>query len=82
MWILPGCEWNGVKDGTRIDSYFDPFGNLDVRRRALLESAREWYRLGDTRKGDALLTQVAADLSPRKRTQLEGYWQRELARPR
>lgn len=78
----PPLTWNGVKDRTRIDSYFDPFGNLDVRRRALLESAREWYRLGNTRKGDALLTQVAADLSPRKRTQLEGYWRRELSAPR
>lgn len=78
----PPFTWNGVKDRARIDSYFDPFGNLDVRRRALLEAAREWYRLGDTRKGDALLAQVAADLSPRKRTQLEGYWQREFAAPR
>jgi hypothetical protein len=70
--------WNGVKDRARVDSYFDPFGNLDVPRRALLESAREWYRLGKTAKGDALRAKVAEGLSPRQRTQLDAYWQREL----
>jgi len=70
--------WNGVKDRARVDSYFDPFGNLDVRRRVLLESAREWYRLGKTAKGDALRAEVAEGLSPRQRTQLSAYWQREL----
>lgn len=74
----PAFTWNGVKDRTRIDSYFDPFGNLDLRRRALLEAAREWQRLGNRRKSASLLTRVADGLSPRQQLQLRGYWQREF----
>lgn len=74
----PPFTWNGVKDRARVDSYFDPFGNLDVRRRALVESAREWYRLGKSAKGDALLAPVVNGLTTRKRAQVENYWRREL----
>jgi hypothetical protein len=70
--------WNGVQDRRRVDSYFDPFGNLDVRQRAWLESARESYRLGDVAAGDRLLACVGDGLSPRKMAQLQAYWQREL----
>jgi hypothetical protein len=77
----PAFTWNGVKDRTRIDSYFDPFGNLDVRKRALLEAAREWHDLGNTRRHDALLAQVTKDLSPRQQGQLQAYWQREFTAP-
>ncbi|WP_199099680.1 hypothetical protein [Dyella sp. ASV21] len=70
--------WNGVQDRSRVDSYFDPFGNLNVRQRAWLESARESYRLGDTAAGDLLLPRISEGLSPRKAAQLHAYWQREL----
>ncbi len=33
--------WAGVKDSSRIDSYFDPFGNLSLKQRAQIEIARE-----------------------------------------
>ncbi|TDR36981.1 hypothetical protein DFR29_12617 [Tahibacter aquaticus] len=75
----PPFTWNGVKDRARVDSYFDPFGNLDVRRRALVESAREWYRSGKPAKGDALLAPVVDGLTARQRAQVETYWRREFA---
>lgn len=75
----PAFTWNGVKDRARVDSYFDPFGNLGVRRRALIESAREWHRSGRPAKGDALLAPVLKDLTARQRAQVENYWRRELA---
>jgi len=72
-------SWNGVKDAARVDSYFDPFGNLDVRRRALLEAARETWAMGDGAAANALLDACADGLSPRQRNQLRAYWERDVA---
>lgn len=71
--------WNGVKDAARVDSYFDPYGNLDVRRRALLEAARETWALGDAEAAQTLFEACAEGLSPRQRNQLRGYWERDVA---
>ena len=65
--------WTGVQDRTRLDSFFDPFGNLTVRQRASLELARTCYALGRNREGDAAIERVKAELSPRKALQLAGY---------
>lgn len=65
--------WTGVQDRTRVDSFFDPFGNLTVRQRATLELARTDYALGRSRDGDAAVARLKADLSPRKALQLSGY---------
>lgn len=65
--------WNGVKDEVRIDSFFDPFGNLDVRQRARVELARSLFALGKARRAEAELARIAAELSPRKALQLRGY---------
>lgn len=65
--------WNGVKDGARIDSFFDPFGNLDVRQRARLELARCLFALGKAKQAEAELANLAAELPPRKALQLHGY---------
>lgn len=73
--------WNGVEDAARVDSWFDPFGNLDVRRRALLEAARETLAAGDAAAAAALLDDCARGLSPRQQGQLRGYWQRDIATP-
>nr|WP_254696152.1 hypothetical protein [Lysobacter enzymogenes] len=70
--------WTGVKDAGRVDSWFDPFGNLDVRRRALLEAARETLAQGDAAAASVLLDQCAAGLSPRQQEQLRGYWRRDI----
>ncbi|MGO1071284.1 hypothetical protein [Lysobacter sp. CA199] len=71
-------SWNGVKDSARVDSYFDPFGNLDVRRRALLEAARELLAARDRPRAERLRDECLAGLSPRQRAQLLGYWQRDV----
>ena len=76
-----GFAWSGVKDAARVDSWFDPFGNLDVRRRALLEAARETLAAGDATAATALLDESAQGLSPRQLGQLRGYWQRDIATP-
>jgi len=39
--------WTGVKNMQRIDSYFDPFGNMTVWQRSQLELAREYFATGD-----------------------------------
>lgn len=70
--------FTGVEDGRRLDSYFDPFGNLGVRRRALVEAARAWARAGRPadveRVRGALLSDGA--WSPLRRAQLAAYWDR------
>ncbi|WP_031373582.1 hypothetical protein [Lysobacter antibioticus] len=71
--------WTGVKDVARVDSWFDPFGNLDVRRRALLEAARESWAAGDAAAASELLEACTEGLSLRQREQLRGYWQRDVA---
>lgn len=66
--------WDGVKDRSRVDSYFDPFGNLTVRQRAALEMAREHYRLGDVAAGDAIRDELAGALGATARMQFMAYW--------
>lgn len=65
--------WNGVQDRGRIDSFFDPFGNLDVRQRARIERARSLFAQGKDQPAAKELDRVAADLSPRMALQLRGY---------
>ncbi len=66
-------SWDGVKDRARIDSFFDPFGNLDVRQRARIEFVRTLFAQGKTARAEQLLDQLASELSPRKALQLRGY---------
>lgn len=72
--------WTGVQDHTRLDSYFDPFGNLTVRQRALLEIARERARLGMPDQGKTM-RQLGSELGARKAIQLAAYWDRHIAQP-
>lgn len=65
--------WDGVKDRSRIDSFFDPFGNLDVQRRARIELARTFFAQGREVRAGKALEQAGAGLSPRKVLQLKGY---------
>ncbi|MEZ4457314.1 MAG: hypothetical protein R2882_12325 [Gemmatimonadales bacterium] len=68
--------WTGVKDRSRLDSYFDRFGNLTVGQRAAVELARVLVAGGDlkgmSREGEA----VAATLGPRRGYQLHIYFRR------
>lgn len=68
--------WTGVTDATRIDSYFDPFGNLTVRQRALLEAARELQRNGEDDAAAAIRHELGSALGKRKKAQLAAYWDR------
>lgn len=65
--------WDGVKDRARVDSYFDPFGNLEVGQRAQIELARTLFAQGKDARGRQTLDTLAAGLSPRKALQLQGY---------
>lgn len=66
--------WTGVTDTARIDSYFDPFGNLNVRQRALLEAARELHRTGHKGEAGSMKKTLSSELGPRMKAQLAGYW--------
>ncbi len=66
-------SWTGVKDRARLDSFFDPFGNLDVRGRAHVELARTLFAQGKDEAARRSLDTLAATLSPRKAQQLQGY---------
>lgn len=71
--------WDGVLDQARIDSYFDPYGNLRIDQRARLEVAREARIAGDAARADESLASLRAELSPRQWRQLDAYWQREAS---
>jgi hypothetical protein len=67
-------SWSGVRDGSRLDSYFDPFGNATILQRLNLEVARELYALGRPREAEDVKARVEKELPPSKRAQLAGYW--------
>jgi len=71
-------SWTGVSDNQRVDSYFDPFGNLSVRQRALLEAARELG--GSTRmvEAEAIAGTIANELDPAKSRQFQAYFERYI----
>lgn len=71
--------WTGVKDQARLDSFYDPFGNLTVGDRAWLEAARLHLRLGERRAADRIRRRLATTLaSEGKRQQFDGYWTRYI----
>jgi hypothetical protein len=73
--------WTGVTDAARLDSYFDPFGNLTVRQRALLETARELHRAGRGEEAAGIQQTLGSELGERKKAQLAGYWVRYIVQP-
>ena len=68
-------SWNGVKDFSRVDSYFDPFGNLTIKQRLNLEMARENYKLKQTSSAENIFRQLREQLPIQKSKQLEAYWE-------
>lgn len=65
--------WDGVKDRSRLDSFFDPFGNLTVAQRARIELARTLFAQGKTKAAEREVDQLRASLTARKAFQLQGY---------
>ncbi|MDQ2741690.1 MAG: hypothetical protein M3Z66_05265, partial [Chloroflexota bacterium] len=57
-------------------SYYDPFGNLTVGERALVEAARENHKLGRSTEMGRWRATLAGDdrLTIVQRIQLEAYW--------
>jgi hypothetical protein len=68
--------FNGVKDARRVDSYFDPFGNLTIQQRAWVELAREHTKLGQSAEARRWQEELLSDvgLSELQRAQLRAYW--------
>jgi len=73
--------WDGVRDRSRVDSYFDPFGNLRIDQRARLEQARVLHALDKHEEAEALLDGLRGELTPRQARQLDAYWLRMLEAP-
>lgn len=67
--------WTGVKDRSRLDSYFDPFGNLSVKQRAQLEMARESSKMKQSSSVEEALRQLQSELPTLKSQQLAVYWE-------
>jgi hypothetical protein len=65
--------WTGVKDASRVDSFFDPFGNLTVRQRITMELARSLQATGAEREASRLLSELRKQLGERKGRQLDAY---------
>ena len=72
--------FTGVQDPRRIDSYFDPFGNLTVQQRALVEAARAWASRDDTTRVSALRRALLATArwTPLQEGELDVYWARYI----
>lgn len=70
--------WDGVLDRSRVDAYFDPFGNLRVDQRARVELARELAATGDAAGAEALRVALTGELTPRQARQFDAYWAREI----
>jgi hypothetical protein len=67
-------RWTGVKDRARIDSTFDPFGNLTVKQRVQVEIARLAHRLGEDARVEAIEGQLSGQLTALQAAQLRSYW--------
>lgn len=72
--VVECFTWTGVKDADRIDSYFDPFGNLSVAQRAALELAREYYKCALEQEARGLQQELYGALSGQQQHQLMAYW--------
>lgn len=66
--------WTGVKDRSRLDSYFDPFGNLSIGQRAEIEMARENNKLKRLSAVEESRKRLMSQLSELKIQQLAAYW--------
>lgn len=66
-------SWDGVKDRQRIDSYFDPFGNLTLWERIHLELAREYWKLKEPENYSKQRDIVLNNFKGYKKRMLEEY---------
>jgi len=73
--------WTGVQHRNRLDSYFDPFGNMSLPQRLRLELARAYAATGARQQHDQLKTALAGELEGLKRALLLAYWDEYVAPP-
>ncbi len=73
--------FTGVGDHQRVDSYYDPFGNLTVRQRAQVEEAREWVRAGRPAEAQRLRADIehAARWGRLAHAEFDAYWTSYIA---
>jgi len=69
--------WDGVLDRQRVDSYFDPFGNLRIDQRARVELARELGN-GEADATETIRAALHKELTPRQARQFDAYWARDI----
>ena len=67
--------WTGVKNKSRLDSYFDPFGNMTLLQRIHLELAREYFKIGDINHYNKEKELLLKELQGLKKAMLLAYWQ-------
>ena len=72
--------YTGVIDSSRVDSFFDPFGNLTIQNRLMIELARENYKLNNLFEVESIKNELfnSANLSVLQIKQLEVYWDEYL----
>ncbi|WP_294274615.1 hypothetical protein [uncultured Chryseobacterium sp.] len=70
--------WTGVKDNSRIDSYFDPFGNLSLKDRIRLETARESMKLSQQKEFQNQIDLIDQGLTFYKKSMLHFYIEKYL----
>lgn len=66
-------SWAGAKDPARLDSYFDPFGNLSIRQRAQLELVRAQAEMGKTDAAKAGFDALIRGLNAQQAFQAQTY---------
>lgn len=71
-------HYNGLKDKWRLDSYYDPFGNLTILHRVYLELAREYSKINSFEKVEEIKELLSKELSSFQRLQLNYYWDNYL----
>lgn len=70
--------WNGIKDKTRLDSYFDPFGNISLKKRIRLEIAREFRKMRNEKMFEKEINLISEGMNDYKKQMLMVYVQKYL----
>lgn len=82
--LLNGIDSNqaftftGVKEATRVDSYFDPFGNLTIENRIYVEIARECSKIGDFQRVMEIKNFLMSQIPTFQGIQLNAYWDKHV----
>jgi hypothetical protein len=70
--------WTGVKNRSRVDSYFDPFGNLTLNQRIRLELAREYLKTSNKELYNKIKDDLISEFKGFKKSMLISYIKKYL----